>query len=64
VPRKAAYLELDDPDDGDALFEFVLAETLHKSVAEIREMPNDEYVRWGVYLGIKAQKQELAQKAR
>lgn len=64
MPRKAVYLELDDPESGDALFEMVLAEKLHKTLGEIGDMPNDEYVRWYVYLGIKAQKEELAQKAR
>lgn len=58
MPPKGAYLEFEE--NGDAAFEFQLAEHLHKTVAEIGEMPNDEYVRWYVWLGIKAQKAELA----
>jgi hypothetical protein len=60
VPTKAAYLDLED--DAEVAFEFYLAEKLHRTVAEIREMDNDEFMRWGVYFGRKAQQQELAQK--
>lgn len=35
------------------------------TVAQLRErMSNDEFMRWGVYYSRKAQKQELAMKAR
>jgi hypothetical protein len=51
-------------ENGAAEFEFVLAEHLHKTVEEIGEMSNDEFMRWNVYLGRKAQIQELAAKAR
>jgi len=43
-------------------FDFYLAEKLGKMVEEIRSMPNADYVRWGVYVGRKAQRQELAAK--
>lgn len=62
MPRKAAYLEFES--NGDAEFAFFLAEHLGKFVAEIDEMSNDEYMRWYVYLGRKAQMEELARKAR
>lgn len=43
------------------MFEFVLAERLHMTVDELRHrMSEEEFVRWGVYLGIKAQRQQLA----
>jgi hypothetical protein len=44
-------------------FEFYLADRLGKTVAAMRaEMGNDEYVRWAIYYGRKAQRQELAMK--
>jgi hypothetical protein len=60
VPRKAAYLEFES--SADAEFEFFLAEHLHKTVAEIGEMSNEEFMRWNVYLGRKAQMAELEAK--
>lgn len=57
MPRKAAYLELDDPD---AMFAFFLAEKLGRTVAELDEMSWEEFMRWGVYFGRKAQEQQLA----
>lgn len=62
MPEKAAYLEFES--DGDAEFEFQLAEHLHKTVAEIREMTNDEFVRWNAYLLRKQQLEEVAAKTR
>lgn len=45
-------------------FEFFLAEQLHMTVGRLRsEMSNDEFVRWGIYFGMKAQEQELQQQA-
>lgn len=42
-------------------FVFLLAETLHMTVADLAAtMPNVEFVRWGVYLGRKAQREQLA----
>jgi hypothetical protein len=43
-----------------------LAQKLAMTVARLRaEMPNEEYVRWVVYYGRKAQREQLeAQKAR
>lgn len=54
------YLEIDE--NAEVQFEFFLAEKLHRTVAEIRQMSNDEFMRWSVYFGRKAQMQELAQK--
>lgn len=42
-------------------FEFILAEKLGRTVAELREqISNDEFVRWGVYYARKNQQAELA----
>lgn len=64
MPPKAAYRAFDD--DPDTEFEFLLAERLGMTVARLRdEMTCDEFMRWGVYLGRKAQRRELAaQKAK
>lgn len=40
-------------------FEFYLAEKLSRTVAELREMDQAEYVGWTVYYGRKAQRQQL-----
>lgn len=39
--------------------EFYVAEQLGKTLDELRAMPNDEFVRWCVYFGRKAQRMEL-----
>lgn len=57
--RKKAYLELDEP-ESDRWFTYMLAERLRKTVGEILEMPNEEFVGWHVYFGRKAQEAELA----
>jgi hypothetical protein len=59
-PPKAFYLEFED--NADTEFSFVLAEKLGKTVAEIDDMSAAEFVRWNVYLGRKAQMEQLAQK--
>lgn len=59
MPRKA-YLEFDD--DPDAAFEFMLAYKLKKTIAEIQDMPQREFMRWYVWLGRLAQEKELAAK--
>lgn len=41
---------------------FRLGDKLGKSMAEIGEMSNAEYMAWAVYYARQAQKQELAQK--
>lgn len=50
--------------DPDVEFDYVLAETLSMTVGEVREMPAAEYVGWSVYLGRKAQRQQLASMTR
>lgn len=60
MPRKAAYLEFEH--DVDAEFEFFLAEKLRRTVAELGEMTNEEYERWRVYFGRKAQRQDVETK--
>lgn len=45
----------------DLEFEHFLAERLHMTVARLRrEMGAEEFMRWGVYFGRKAQRQEMA----
>lgn len=56
---KAAYLTFER--DQDQEFEFYLADRLGMTVGRLRqEMTNDEFVRWSVYFGRKAQRAELA----
>lgn len=46
--------------DPDLEFEHFLAAELGMTVADMRaRMSQDEYVRWGVYYGRKAQREEL-----
>lgn len=52
------FLEEADP----VVYDFFLAEKLHKTVAEIQQMPNMEYVRWQEYFPIKAMWQRLQRK--
>lgn len=54
-----AYKRFDaNPDEE---FDHYLAEKLHMSVATMREeVSADEWLRWSIYYGRKAQKQELA----
>lgn len=60
MPTKAAWIEFETRPDLE--FEFYLAEKLGKHVHEIREMPAVDFVRWSVYYGRSAQRQELASK--
>lgn len=60
MPRKAVWLEFES--DGDAEFVFFLAEKLGRTAAEVLEVSNDEFMRWSVYFGRKAQQRELAAK--
>jgi hypothetical protein len=41
-------------------FEFFLAQKLGRTVAEMRQMDNMEFVGWQVYYARKAQREELA----
>jgi hypothetical protein len=45
-------------------FEFYLAQKLGKSVAELRQMSQAEFLGWSVYYGRKAQRAELEQAKR
>jgi len=60
VPRKAAFLAFESGEADE--FEFFLAEKLHRTVAELDEMDHAEYVRWVVYYGRKAQRQDIEAK--
>jgi hypothetical protein len=42
------------PSDVDS-FEFFLAEKLGKTLTEVREMPNTEYVGWCAYFEVRAE---------
>lgn len=41
-------------------FEFYLAQKLGRTVAELREMDQAEFVGWCVYYGRRAQREQLA----
>jgi hypothetical protein len=43
----------------DAEFAFLLAEKLGRMVFELDEMPHDEFMRWVVYFGRKAQRRQV-----
>jgi len=60
VPTKAAYLAFEE--DPSLEFEFYLAEKVfHCTVAELRaRLDQSEFVQWGVYIGRKAQRDEMA----
>ena len=61
MPRKAAYKRFDA--DPELEFEFYLADRLHMTVERMRrEMSQDEFMRWAVFHGRKAQRRELAMK--
>lgn len=60
MPRKAAYLAFEHGDADE--FEFFIAEKLGRTVDELGVMPNDEYVKWFVYFGRKAQRREIEAK--
>jgi hypothetical protein len=50
-------------DDPELEFQFYLAQKLGMTVGRLeREMSNIEFVRWAVYYGRKAQREELARK--
>lgn len=55
-----AYLALADPESG-LEFEHYLALKLSRTVAELRRMSNDEFVRWQMYFGREAQRMEIDQ---
>lgn len=41
------------------LFELYLAEKLGKTLGEIRQLPNDEFMAWNMYYARKAQQQAI-----
>ena len=43
-------------------FDFVLAETLGMTLAQVGEMSNNEYLRWKAWYVYRAAQQELASK--
>ncbi|MCE7008728.1 hypothetical protein LWC34_38845 [Kibdelosporangium philippinense] len=50
-------------ENGDGVeFEFFLAQKLGRTVEELRQMSNREFVWWSVYYGRKAQRDELARR--
>jgi hypothetical protein len=55
-----AYLAFENGDADE--FAFFLAQKLGRTVEELDEMPNDEYVQWIVYYGRKAQRQDIETK--
>lgn len=58
VRPKVAYQQMET--NPELEFEHFLAAELSMTVGRMRaEMPNDEFVRWSVYFGRKAQREEL-----
>lgn len=45
--------------DPSFLFDFFLAERLHKTIGEIRAIPHREWTEWSIYFARKHQRQEL-----
>lgn len=60
APGKATWLRLET--DPEFFFEFFLAEKLGMTLWQVRQMPCEEFMQWGVYFGKKAQQRELAMK--
>jgi allophanate hydrolase subunit 2 len=59
VPGKAAYVRLEN--DADLEFEFMLAEKLGRTVAELRAtLDNAEFVLWSRFYARRNQQAELA----
>lgn len=59
MPTKAIYLALDE--DPELEFEHYLAVKLGMTVAELRGMGQNEFLRWQVYYAREAQRLELEQ---
>jgi hypothetical protein len=57
VPGKAAYLQLEE--NPDLEFEFYLAQKLARTVAELRQMDNGEFVLWTRFYARIQQAEEL-----
>lgn len=63
MPTKAAYQLFETSDELE--FEYYLADRLKMTVGELRDrMSQDEFVRWSVYHGRRAQREELESKRR
>jgi hypothetical protein len=46
------------------VFDFILAETLGKTLEEVGSMSNNEYLRWKAFYVYRKAQQELASKSR
>jgi hypothetical protein len=62
MPPKVIYMKMETSPELE--FEFYLAQKLGKSVAELRQMSQAEFLGWSVYYGRKAQREELEQAKR
>lgn len=60
MPPKAAYMTMET--NPELEFEFYLAQKLSRTVAELRQMSQTEWIGWCVFYGRKAQREELARK--
>jgi hypothetical protein len=58
MPLKVIYMKMEMTPELE--FEFYLAQKLGKTVAELRQMSQSEFLGWSVYYGRKAQREELA----
>src|SRR5690606_35388285 len=61
TPRRPPTKALSE--NTDLMSDFWLADRLKMPVREIRDMPNEEYVYWSVYHGIRVQQEQLQAKA-
>jgi hypothetical protein len=63
--RRKAFLgdEAAAEREGIVLFDFQLAERLRRTVAELGEMSEREYMHWHRYLSVKQQQREMAEAA-
>lgn len=57
MPPKATYLKMET--DPSLEFEFYLAQKLGRTVAELRQMSQMEFLGWSIYYGRLAQKAEI-----
>lgn len=64
MPGKAAYQRFETDETGQAWFEFQLAEHLHMTVGEVRQMNGAEYIEWQAYLMRKDQLKQVRTKGR
>lgn len=58
MPSKVIYMMMET--NPSLEFEFYLAQRLGKTLVELRQMSQQEFVGWQVYYGRKAQREQIA----